>query len=52
MIRILHLLFVSTFAYKLKIHPLENKIAYVTGINYIENLDKQTLDYFKKSFNI
>ena len=50
MMRILHLLFVSTLAYKLKIHPLENKIAYVTGINYIENLDKPTLDCLREDF--
>ena len=50
MVRFLYLHFLCTIAYKLHIHPLENKIAYVKGIRDIKNLDENTLNSLREDF--
>ncbi len=49
--RLLFTLALATgMTYKLNIHPLDNKIAYIKGIKDVKNLNEKTLDSLRQDF--
>ena len=51
MMRLLFTLALATgMTYKLNIHPLDNKIAYIKGIKDVKNLNEKTLDSLRQDF--